>query len=329
MRKLILVFTFIIVLILGQLAVFGAETVELKIATILPEDSELGKSIKLFKNLTEERSKGEIEVVPYFSAVLGDEKSVVEQLSTGDIEMNVGGSGIIDWHAPKYSISSVPFMYENGMKVMEMMNKIIDERIRDLIIERVGARILGGSLRAPRNLLTVDRRILHPEDVKGLPMRLPPYPSWIKAWEALGAHPTSIPAAEQFSAMQMGVVDATENPVSVLYSLHLYEPCKYLILTEHLHELRIWSISEKFYQKMSDKHKKIINDSAAEAIDWLTQRNIESEQEYIVKLQEEGVQVVIPNQKEFREKMKPIIDDVTSDWAPGIFEEYVKPFLEE
>jgi len=299
MKKLIFVFTLVIVLILGQLAVFSAETVELKIATILPEDSELGKAIKLFKNLTEERSKGEIEVVPYFSAVLGDEKSVVEQLTTEDIEMNVGGSGIIDWHAPEYSISSVPFMYESGIKVMEMMNKIIDERIRDLIIERVGARILGGSLRAPRNLLTVDRRVLQPEDVKGLSLRLPPYPSWIKAWEAFGAHPTSIPAAEQFSAMQMGVVEATENPVSVLYSLHLYEPCKYLILTEHLHE------------------------------DWLTQRNMESEQEYIVKLQEEGVQVVIPNQKEFREKMKPIIDDITSDWAPGIFDEYVKPFLEE
>ena len=224
MKKIILVFTFILVLILGQLVVFGAETVELKIATILDEDSELGKAIKLFENLTEERSKGEIDVVPYFSAVLGDEKSVVEQLGTEDIEMNVGGSGIIDWHAPSYSISSVPFMYESGIKVMEMMNKIIDERIRDLIIERVGARILGGSLRAPRNLLTVDRKILHPEDIKGLIMRLPPYPSWIKAWEALGAHPTSIPAAEQFSAIQMGVVKATENPVEVLYSLQVCLP---------------------------------------------------------------------------------------------------------
>jgi TRAP-type C4-dicarboxylate transport system substrate-binding protein len=330
MKKFFLLVILIMTVILGQSApVLAADAVELKIATILPEDSELGEAIKYFKQLVEEKSNGEIAVTPYFGAVLGEEKSVLEQLGTADTEMNVGGSGTIIWHAPEYYITGIPFLYKSGQQVKELTERLIEERIRDLLIERINVRVLGGSLRAPRNLVTTKKKILHPEDVKGMKLRLPTYESWIKGWEAFGAYPTPIPGAEQFSAFQMGVIDATENPLSVLYSLRLTELGKYIHLTEHLHALRIWSISEPFYQTLSEAHKQVIEESADIAIDYLTERNLVVDDEVIVKIQEQGLEVVIPDKNAFREMVKPVVQELKAGWAPGLYEEYVKPLLEE
>lgn len=301
--------------------------VELKIATILPEDSELGDAIKQFESMVEDRSNDEIDVVPFFGAVLGEERSVVEQLTTNDVQMNVGGSGVMIWHAPEYYITGIPFLFESGQEVLELTNKLLEEIVVDEIIDRVGVRVLGGSLRAPRNLVTVNRRVEKPEDVVGLNMRLPTHESWVKAWSALGAHPQAIPGSEQFSAIQMGVVEATENPMSTLYNMQLTEPTNYLILTEHLHELRMWSISEEFYQGLSDEHRQIVDESAAEAIEYLTLRNLEVDAEYLALIEEQGLEIVTPDKQAFREAVIPIVDELRQDWAPGLYEQYVAPLL--
>ncbi|MBD3305611.1 hypothetical protein GF339_04460 [candidate division KSB3 bacterium] len=329
LKKVVLTGLIIAAFVVGQAFFTTANAVEIKIATILPEDSELGEAIKYFKELTEERSGGEITVVPYFGAVLGEEKSVLEQLGTGDTEMNVGGSGTIIWHAPEYYITGIPFLYKSGQQVKELTDRLIEERIRDLLIDRINVRVLGGSLRAPRNLLTTERKILYPEDVEGMTLRLPTYESWIEGWKMFGAHPTPIPGAEQFSAFQMGVIEATENPLSVLYSMRLTELGKYIHLTEHLHALRIWSISEPFYQSLSDEHKQLVEETANIAIDYLTERNLEVDNEVIVQIQEQGLEVVVPDTNAFREQVKPVVDKLKDSWAPGLYEEYVQPLLAE
>ena len=89
-----------------------------------------------------------------------------------------------------------------------------------------------------------------------------------------------------------GVVQATENPMSTLYNMQLTDPCKYLILTNHLFEMRIWSISEKFYSELSDAHRKVIDESAAQAMKWLTERNKEVDAEYLEKIREQGLKLL-------------------------------------
>ena len=56
---------------------------------------------------------------------------------------------------------------------------------------------------------------------------------------------------------------------------------------------------------------------------------MKADTEYLVKMQEQGLEVVVPNTNEFREKVKPVVKELKDDWAPGLYEEYVKPLLEE
>ncbi len=304
-----------------------ARPVELRIATILPERSDLGDAMEMFKGLVEERSNGEIQVIAYYGAALGDEESALEQVSTNDIQMSVGGDAVVIWYTPEYDVTSIPFLFDDGQAVFELNMYIVDEYVNELLVERANLRVLAGSRRAPRNLLTVDRRIETPQDVQGLNMRLPPYESWVKAWEHLGAHPHPIAAAEQFSALEMGVVAATENPLNTLYNLRLHEPTNYVILTEHLHDVRLWSISEQFYQGLSDGHRSIVEQSVSEAAAWLTNRNLEVDQEYVARMREEGLEIVVPDRAAFSAAVRPVVDELRATWAPGLYENYVAPLL--
>ena len=51
--------------------------------------------------------------------------------------------------------------------------------------------------------------------------------------------------------------------------------------------------------------------------------------EVIVKIQKQGLEVVIPDVNAFREKVKPVVAELKKAWAPGLYEKYVKPLLEK
>ena len=49
----------------------------------------------------------------------------------------------------------------------------------------------------------------------------------------------------------------------------------------------------------------------------------------LVSFKEQGLEVVIPDKNAFREMVKPVVQELKAGWAPGLYEEYVKPLLEE
>jgi len=51
---------------------------------------------------------------------------------------------------------------------------------------------------------------------------------------ALGAAPTPIPASEMYVALQTHVVDAQENPFTIVETYRLFEVQKYLSVTNHM-----------------------------------------------------------------------------------------------
>jgi len=54
-------------------------------------------------------------------------------------------------------------------------------------------------------------------------------------WSALGANPTAMALGETYIALQQGVVDAQENPISTIHVQKFYEVAKYISLTNHIY----------------------------------------------------------------------------------------------
>jgi len=64
---------------------------------------------------------------------------------------------------------------------------------------------------------------------------------------ALGGVPQVMAFSEVYQALQTGVVDGTENPISNFYTQKMNEVQKDLTLTEHATWAIRWSFNKKFW----------------------------------------------------------------------------------
>lgn len=243
--------------------------------------------------------------------------------------MNLGGEIVITTYAPEYYIFGVPFLFPDRETIGEMVDGELGEQMADAVLERSNIMVAGYSLRMGRQLITKDRKVLKPEDVEGLKIRLPNIDSWQIAWRKLGAIPTPIPAVEIFQALQSGIVEAAENPISPMYAMRQHEVTNYLILTDHLYSFRAWSVSKPFFDSLSEEHQQALLESIDEATAYLNEIEAEVDAELLVEAQEEGEwQVLVPDRAAFKAAVLPALEEIRQDWAPGLYEQYVEPYVD-
>jgi TRAP-type transport system periplasmic protein len=312
----------------GAPAALAAE-ITLDFATALPEGGSEARALTHFKEVLEEKTNGEIEVNLFLGGVLGNEKSVFEQLNVGEVQMNLGGELVVTTYAPEYYIFGVPFLFPDRETVGTMVNGELGQQITDAVLERSNIMVAGYSLRMGRQLITKDRKVLRPEDVEGLKIRLPNIDSWQIAWKQLGAIPTPIPAVEIFQALQSGIVEAAENPVSPMYAMRQQEVTSYLTLTDHLYSFRAWSISKPFFDSLSPEHQQALSEAVDEAVAYLNEIEADVDTDLLVKAQEEEAwEIVVPDRAAFKAAVLPAVEEIRKDWAPGLYEKYVQPYVD-
>jgi C4-dicarboxylate-binding protein DctP len=72
-----------------------------------------------------------------------------------------------------------------------------------------------------------------PTDLNGLKMRIQSSKVLNAQMKALGANPQVMAFSEVYTALQQGVVDGTENPVSNFYTQKMHEVQKHMTISNH------------------------------------------------------------------------------------------------
>ena len=76
---------------------------------------------------------------------------------------------------------------------------------------------------------------MKPEDLPGIKLRVPGGVWRVEILKAYGANPDPMELKEVFVALQTGVMDGQENPLTQIYSQKFQEVQKYLSLTGHVY----------------------------------------------------------------------------------------------
>jgi tripartite ATP-independent transporter DctP family solute receptor len=297
-----------------------AQSVELGFALHTSPPGPEFAAVDKFIELVQKRSDGKIKVKTFPSAVLGGERDNIEQLTVNQVAMTLNGDLLPNVAAPEYAATVVPFVFPDPEAVYEYWASPIGEKAKDAIRSKVGIEVVAFMRRGDRHL-TAKKPINTPDDIKGVKLRVPEIPSWVKAWTAVGARPTPVAWPEVFSGLQMGVVDAQENPCFNVNQAKLYEVQQYLIYTSHVPAVWHWSISKKFLDGLTPELRKVVIDSAVEAAkfgDELTKGEIDktcSELETKHKMKP-----IKPDRAAFVTAARPAIDELAKGWAPGVRE---------
>ncbi len=286
----------------------------IKLAHGMPpvEDENIHRAVSVFKKVVEQKTAGKVKVEIYPANQLGKEREQFEGVKLGTIEMCMIADGPIAGFFPEIMVIGIPYLYSNEAVAWRSLDSSFGRNLFEEMRKKTGVRTLGIGENGFRNFTNRVRPIRTPYDLKGLKIRTMENPAHMAMVKALGASPTPIAWGEVYMALQQGVVDGQENPVSVIQVAKFYEVQKYLTLDGHVYSILPILINEKFFSSLSPDVQKIITDSAKIMVTISRGQNVYLVANGVKSLQDKGMEVYAPTEKElqmFRDRsQKPVIE---------------------
>ena len=312
----------VVAAIVGLIWMVGPAAAEMKIniGSIYGPDAPVHFGLVKFKELVEQRSKGDMEVLIHVGGALGGERDLFEAMSSGGVEMAAMGSGDVAIFYPKYMVYEVPYLLRNADAFWKFWNGPLGKEINDMLIRERGGITAGVLYRGARSL-TANRPIKTPAEVKGLKLRLPENRPWIKIWETLGAVPVVIAFPEIYMALKTGVADGQENPLESIWSSKFYEAQKYLIRTNHIYAAAKYQMSKKWFDTLKPDQQQLILTAWKDATDYANKLAVDFDKKLVTDLQAKGMILVDPDIPAFQKAVQPIIQELNKTlWVPGLLE---------
>jgi tripartite ATP-independent transporter DctP family solute receptor len=237
------------------------EPQELVFATTDSPEGAESRLQKMVAELIEERTEGAITFEHVFGGAIGGDKLVTEMLGQGLLQLSrTGGFPSANYLKDVMAIN-IPFLFKEWEQVERFRDEFRDEMNKEAA--KYNLYILAWTMRNPR-LLTSNVAVRSPEDIKGLKLRLPEFPTWVHVWGKLGAIATPMPFVEVYGALERGIVDAQENPIETIYAQKFYEVQDYLIMTEHMRWISEWSVNLEWFMGLPEETRNIIKEAFLE-----------------------------------------------------------------
>ena len=129
------------------------------------------------------------------------------------------------------------------------------------------------------------------DDIAGLKIRVIQSPIYIDLFNALGANAVPMPFTELYTALETGAIDGQENPAPSILTAKLNEVQDYLTLTNHTYNPQIVMVSGKFWDKLNEDERKLLQEATLEARDYERAVSREQAGKAVEELKAEGMEV--------------------------------------
>jgi C4-dicarboxylate-binding protein DctP len=309
----------ILILVLGFSAQAQDKTFNIKLSLHIPPSIEVGSyaASLYFKTQVEQLSAGRLKVQIFPSNQLGSERESLEGLKLGTHQMDFTSSGAVPSFFPEVQCLAIPYLFPDKAVAWKVFDGPFGKELAEAMAKKTGMRILGIGENGIRHFVLKNKQVKSPADLKGLKIRTMENPAHIRMMKALGANPTPIAWGELYTAVQQGVVDGFELPLSLVESVKFYEVAKHATLDGHLYDPLFLSVNEKFFQGLPADLKSVLVNASAEMI--TVERGIMSfynDYQSLENIKKKGMTVYAPTAAEkemFKTAtQKPVIEYIES-----------------
>ncbi len=291
-----------------------AQPTTLKFSVSLPADDIGGLGLQRFADLVNERSKGDLEIRPFFNNQLGGEVEVAQGIQLGSVEGGLMVMAVFSRWVPEGDVFELPFIYndrDHWLRVLKS-DEIMDFASR---YENHGFKILAYTTYGSRNLISTFP-ITTPDDIKGKKMRIMQNPMHASTWQALGANPTPIPAPEIYNALQTKLVDFFDNSTIAWRSAKFYEVGPHLIRTAHMYQPIGYVVSKAVFDRLSPEQQEVLVAAARDAADYGIELSARMEADAAREVAQDGLGTVHDLQD--RAAWAAGTQSVRDEWAQSI-----------
>ena len=227
-----------------------------------------------------------VNVAP--SATMGDDVEMLTSATAGVINVTANSQGPLSQIVPEIGLLGLPFLFKD----LPTAWAVLDGEVGTMLDERAqtaGLKILGFWDNGIRQVSHISRNVSSPEDIKGMKIRTPPDQMTVDIFEALGANPAPLAFSELPTALQSGVFDRQENPLTNIYSSKIHEITKYITLTGHKYESTPVVAGLAWWSGLDEAAQACALQATQEAGKLQREMSLEADTTLIPKMEAEGV----------------------------------------
>lgn len=247
-----------------------------------PESSIRSQTMIWFKEELERRSDGRIAVENFFGGALGNEREMMDQVTSGLLQGTRGG--FFADASGAFNLYQLPFLVADWDEMQCLVASDFTKGVQDRAAANgyhIPATGISQGFRAYTNNV---RPITSVEDLQGLRIREPQSDLMIATGTAIGSVPVAMPFSEAYQAFNQGVIDGQHNPPQNIWDFNIHEVQKYLTLSNHMTGPDPLIVNKTWYDGLPDDLKAIFDEVAVEAMSMSDMRYREAETKIVDEL---------------------------------------------
>lgn len=260
---------------------------------------------------------------PHWNSSLFKQNAELEQIARGNLEMSIASAQELSVFIPEFSIFSAGYVHRDADHQVVVFNDPLMEPFKRQAEEKLDIKLLTVMYTGRRQLnLRTDQKVMKPEDLAGVKLRMPGTESWQFLGRALGANPTPMAFSEVYTGLQTGAIDGQDNPLPLMVDRKFYEVTKQVILTSHLVDLNYLALSKKVWDGLTAEQQQKIQQAADSTAAYLKENQLAKEAELVEFLRERGLEVYEPDVDAFRTRVQQMTleSDLAASWPPGVLD---------
>jgi len=268
------------------------------------------------------RTDGRYEIQVFPASQLGNENQINEGLGLGTVDIIYTGTSFAGSIHKPLSISGAPFMLRDFDHWKAYRDSKLFRDIAKGYEDKTKHKVIALTYYGER-MVTANKEIKKPEDMKGMKLRVPPAPLYLMLAKSVGANATPIAFAEVYLALQQGTVDGQENPLPTIMAKKFYEVQSHIILTGHITESLVTVVGNHVWSKLTPDEQKIFQDVLKQAASNATDAIAASEKTLAGEFKKLGKTVVEPDREAFRKAAIPLHNDASAGagWTQAQYDE--------
>jgi C4-dicarboxylate-binding protein DctP len=209
----------------------GAQTI-IKFSHVVAADTPKGKASEFFAKRAGELTKGKVKVEVYPNSALYKDGEEMSSLQMGSVQMlapslaKFGPLGVKEFEAFDF-----PFMFDDTVE----LHKITQGPVGAAMLAKLEPKGIKGLAYWDNGFksFSANTPLKNVADYKGKKFRIQSSKVLEEEIRSIGGIPQVMAFSEVYQALQTGVVDGTENPISNFWTQKMHEVQKHLTLTNH------------------------------------------------------------------------------------------------
>ena len=304
-----------------------AEPISIKFSHVVAQDTPKGLAAEFFKKRAEELTQGKVKVEVYPNSQLYKDKEEMEALQLGAVQMlapslaKFGPLGV-----KEFEVFDLPFIFND----YDDLHKVTKGPAGKALLDKLAPKGILGLAYWDNGFksFSANSPMKTPADLKGKKFRIQNSKVLEEQMRTIKAIPQMLAFSEVYQALQTGVVDGAENPISNFYTQKMHEVQKYMTITDHGYLGYAVIVNKKFWEGLPADIRTQLETALVEATDYANTIAMDMNKKDLESVKASGKTAVTTLTPEERAAFKTAMVPVHDKMASRIGKETIESFYQ-